>query len=177
VPATGQVVIGYMKGDKHSAALQQTLASIFRGVREVRLVYLFGSKVYDDEGPLSDYDFGILFDERKLGPSLVAEVGHALSKVLETDRVDVVPLNRAPIELAYSVIFQGELIYEFDRATRVEYEARILGLYGDYLPVLREQRRDILQGGVDDTRVQRYREAFRRTERTLGEIAAAQKKI
>ena len=166
-----------MAGHKNSAALQESLASIFRAVREVRLVYLFGSKIYDDEGPLSDYDFGILFDDGKSGPSLAAEVAHALSTVLETDRVDVVPLNRAPTELAYSVIFQGDLIYELDRATRVEYEARILGLYGDYLPVLREQRRDILQGGVDDTRVQRYREAFRRTQRTLDEIAAAQKKI
>ena len=166
-----------MAGHKHSAALKETLASIFRTIQEVRLVYLFGSRVEDSAGPLSDYDFGILFGREKFSANIEAEVAHALSKVLETDRVDVVPLNRAPIELAYSVIFQGELIYEFDRAIRVEYEARILGLYGDYLPVLREQRRDILQGGVDDTRVQRYREAFRRTERTLDEIAAAQRKI
>jgi predicted nucleotidyltransferase len=165
-----------MAGHKHSAALKETLASIFRTIQEVRLVYLFGSRVEGAAGPLSDYDFGILFDREKFSANIEAEVAHALSKVLETDRVDVVPLNRAPIELAYSVIFQGELIYEFDRAIRVEYEARILGLYGDYLPVLREQRRDILQGGVDDTRVQRYREAFRRTERTLDEIAAAQRK-
>jgi predicted nucleotidyltransferase len=165
-----------MAGHKHSAALKETLASIFRTIQEVRLVYLFGSRVEGAAGPLSDYDFGVLFDREKFSANIEAEVAHALSKVLETNRVDVVPLNRAPIELAYSVIFQGELIYEFDRAIRVEYEARILGLYGDYLPVLREQRRDILQGGVDDTRVQRYREAFRRTERTLDEIAAAQRK-
>ena len=166
-----------MAGHNKSAALQETLASIFRAIREVRLVYLFGSKVYDDEGPLSDYDFGIFFDGGKFSPNLVAEVTHTLSRALKTDRVDVVPLNRAPIELAYSVLVQGELIYELDRATRVEYEARILGLYGDYLPVLREQRRDILQGGLDDTRIQRYRETFRRTERTLDEITAAQRKI
>jgi predicted nucleotidyltransferase len=166
-----------MAGHKHSAALKETLASIFRTIQEVRLVYLFGSRVEDSAGPLSDYDFGILFDGEKFSPSLVAEVAHALSKVLETDRVDVVPLNRAPIELGYTVISQGELIYESDTATRVECEAYILGVYGDYLPVLRAQRSDILRGGVDDTRVHRYREAFRRTERTLDEIAAAQRKI
>jgi len=166
-----------MARQKHSEAFRGILTGIFDGMPEVRLVYLFGSRVEDSAGPLSDYDFGILFDREKFSANIEAEAAHALSKVLETDRVDVVPLNRAPIELAYSVIFQGELIYEFDRAIRVEYEARILGLYGDYLPVLREQRRDILQGGVDDTRVQRYREAFRRTERTLNEIAAAQRKI
>ena len=166
-----------MTEERHSAAFQVTLAGVFRSRPEVRLVYLFGSRVANTVGPLSDYDFGILFERGKYNADTGAEVAHALSKALNTDRVDVVPLNRAPIELAYSVIFQGELIYELDRATRVEYEARILGLYGDYLPVLREQRRDIVQGGVDDTRVQRYREAFRRTERTLDEIAAAQRKI
>jgi predicted nucleotidyltransferase len=142
---------------------------------EVKLVYLFGSRVIDDAGPLSDYDFGIVFDRGKFHSSLGAKLAHALTKTLETERVDVVPLNRAPIELAYAVISQGEVIYESDAETRVEYEARILGIYGDYLPVLREQRRDILQRGVDDTRVQRYRKAFRRTERTLVEIRTAQR--
>ena len=166
-----------MDGHNNSTVLEEALGSVFRAKREVRLVYLFGSKVYSDEGPLSDYDFGILFERGKFSTNLEAEVTHTLSRALKTDRVDVVPLNRAPIELAYSVLVQGELIYELDRATRVEYEARILGLYGDYLPVLREQRRDILQGGLDDTRIQRYRETFRRTERTLDEITAAQRKI
>ena len=166
-----------MDGHKNSTVLEKTLASIFQAQREIRLVYLFGSRVDDAQGPLSDYDFGILFDRGKFSTQLEAEVAHTVSKALNTNWIDVVPLNRASIELAYSVIFQGELIYESDRSTRVAYEARILGLYGDYLPVLREQRRDILQGGVDDTRVQRYREALRRTERTLDEIAAAQRKI
>jgi predicted nucleotidyltransferase len=166
-----------MDRHKSNTELKQTLVSIFRAIREVKLVYLFGSKVSGEEGPLSDYDFGILFDREKSRPNIDAEVTHTLSKALKTDQVDVVNLNRAPIELAYSVIVQGDLIYEIDRATRVECEVRILGLYGDYLPVLREQRRDILQGGMHDTRVQRYREAFRRTERTLDEIAAAQRKI
>ena len=166
-----------MAVNRHRAELEITLAGVFRSMPEVRLVYLFGSRVDDVVGPLSDHDFGILFDGGKFSSGLVAEVAHKLSKALKSDRVDVVSLNRTPVELAYSVIFQGELIYEFDRATRVEYEARILGLYGDYLPVLRQQRRDILQWGVDDTRVQRYREAFRRTERTLDEVAAAQRKI
>ena len=157
--------------------MKEQLVGIFRNITEVKLVYLFGSRVDDTLGPLSDYDFGILFDRVKPSANIEAEVTHIISNALKIDRIDVVPLNRASIELAYSVIFQGVLIYEFDRAMRVEYESRILGLYGDYLPVLRGQKHDILQRGVDETRVQRYREAFRRTERTLGTIAAAQRKI
>jgi hypothetical protein len=37
--------------------------------------------------------------------------------------VDVVLLNRAPVELAYAVIIQGTLLFEQDTATRIEYEA------------------------------------------------------
>ena len=57
-------------------------------------------------------------------------------------------------------------------ATRVEYEAHVLSRYGDYLPVLRAQRDDILQRDKHAHRVQRYRAALGRTERTLGQIAA-----
>lgn len=41
-------------------------------------------------------------------------------------------LNRAPIELAYHVIADGERIYETDRAVRVEHEAYVLERYGDF---------------------------------------------
>jgi hypothetical protein len=58
--------------------------------------------------------------------------------------VDLVLLNQAPIELAYRVIAQGKWVYEESRAVRVEYEAYVLGRYGDYLPVLRKQREQIL---------------------------------
>jgi hypothetical protein len=49
-----------------------------------------------------------------------------------------------------------------------------MSLYGDYLPILREQRRNILEDTGYDTRIQRYRAALGRTERTLREIRATQ---
>jgi uncharacterized protein len=84
----------------------------------------------------------------------------------------VVILNKAPVELAYAVIAHGICLLERDVATRVEYEAYVLGRYGDYLPVLREQRRQILEGGglYNAKRVQRYREALGRTRRKISEI-------
>lgn len=70
-----------------------------------------------------------------------------------------------------TVIAQGELIYESDVSTRVEFEVRVMGLYGDYLPILRAQRQDIITRGDEyDSRVLRYRTALRQTERTLGKI-------
>jgi predicted nucleotidyltransferase len=141
-------------------------------VPEIQLVYLFGSQVEGDIGPKSDYDLGVMLDSARSWPQVRAQFSHKLTKELETDRVDLVLLNAAPVELAYAIIAQGEVLYQRDVASRVDYEARVMSLYGDYLPILREQQRDILRGSAYDTRVQRYRATIRRTERTLGQVGA-----
>jgi predicted nucleotidyltransferase len=155
-------------------ALKDDLATIVAGVSGVRLVYLFGSQVEGSLGPMSDYDLGVLVDHAADGRRIQARLTHELVRALRTDRVDVVLLNCAPIQLAYAIVAQGRVLYERDVAARVEYEAQILTRYGDYLPVLRAQREDILRGDEYVHRVHRYRETFGRTERTLGQIAAAQ---
>ncbi|MBS3788146.1 MAG: nucleotidyltransferase domain-containing protein [Candidatus Bipolaricaulota bacterium] len=78
--------------------------------------------------------------------------------------VDVLQLNNAPIELQHNVITSGVLIFEESTEEKVEYEARVLSRYGDYLPVLRRQRDEIIQVGSDEAIVQRCREALGKTE-------------
>jgi predicted nucleotidyltransferase len=153
--------------------LQQKLADVLRHQSGVRLVYLFGSQVEGDTGPMSDYDFAVLVDPSVDGRRVVVTLAYELSRVLETADVEVVLLNRAPVELAYAIVAQGTLLVEQDAATRIEYEADVLSRYADYLPVLRAQREDILKGGEHVHRVQRYRAALGRTERSLGQIAAS----
>jgi predicted nucleotidyltransferase len=156
-------------------SVQDKLSTILASLEGVRLVYLFGSQVEGSPGPMSDYDLGVLLDPAIDGPPVQARLAHELACALGTDRVDVVLLDRAPIELAYAIIAQGQALFERDVATRVEYEAQVLSRYGDYLPVLRAQRDDILRGDEHVHRVQRYRAALGRTERTLGQIAAPQR--
>jgi predicted nucleotidyltransferase len=151
------------------------LRDVLAHIPEVRLAYLFGSQVDGPVGPLSDYDLGVLTERSQDAPQLRARLCQYLARAIETDQIDVVLLDRAPIELAYAIIAHGEVLYERDAATRVEYEAQVMGLYGDYLPVLRAQRHDILEeGGGHASRVQRHRAALGRTERTIGQIRAAQ---
>ncbi len=88
------------------------------------------------------------------------------------EKLDV--LNRAPIELKYAVITTGTVIYEVSKATRVEFESSTLGLYGDFLPVLRAQREDLLKGSNHEAGIQRYRKAFGKTRRMLEKISAFQ---
>jgi predicted nucleotidyltransferase len=153
--------------------LRQCLKEFGAGDAVVLLVYLFGSRGSGRAGPGSDYDLGVLLDRREDSPASRARLTHDLVVILGTSAVDVVFLNQAPPELAFAVI-QGQLLYERDLATRVEYEAYVMGRYYDYLPYLRVQREEILSGEDHGARIQRYREALGRTERTLGQIRAAQ---
>jgi predicted nucleotidyltransferase len=143
---------------------------------EIALAYLFGSRVEGNLGPQSDYDFAILVDREAGGPKVRSELSSALSRELQTSRVDVVLLREAPIELAFSVISEGEIIYERDVQTRVDFEARIMGLYFDYLPFLRMAREDIIKGDDHAVRARRYRQALGRTQGALGQIGAPQGK-
>ncbi|MFU8773225.1 MAG: type VII toxin-antitoxin system MntA family adenylyltransferase antitoxin [Anaerolineales bacterium] len=136
----------------------------------VLLAYLFGSQANKTTGPLSDIDIAILFQNNEDTVSLSLELSSEMSKKFPSHRIEVIALNKAPIELAYAVIAQGICIYQKDNYLRIEFEAQVLSRYGDFLCVLRNQRQEILEGKGDEHRVQRYREALRRTERTISQI-------
>jgi predicted nucleotidyltransferase len=137
----------------------------------IDLAYIFGSRADGKVGPISDYDIAVLYAKLH-APGLRYELAHKLKKKLMTDRVDLLVLNDAPIELRYAVIVSGIVVYEVNVKTRVEYEALTLSIYGDFLYVLRNQREDILKEGNDETGIQRYRAALGKTQRLLEQIRA-----
>ena len=153
--------------------LRDRIASIFRSFPEVRLAYQFGSRVSGQTGPMSDYDFGVyLRNDQKL-QDIQTRISHELCKLLNSADIDLIVMNSAQTELNYAIVSSGELIYQETLAEKVNFEARILSLYGDYLPVLRMQRRELLEGNRHEARVQRYREAFGRVGRSLGQAGTA----
>jgi predicted nucleotidyltransferase len=154
--------------------IMDAVESVIAKHPNVVLCYLFGSQVHGNVGPLSDIDIAFLLDKADEADKTLGELRSEIASAIGQERVDVVFLNRAPVELAYAVIAHGALTYQRDVYTRVEYEAKIMSLYCDYLPVLRAQRDDLLRGDQHETRVQRYREALGRTERTLGALRSAQ---
>ena len=89
---------------------------------------------------MSDYDFAIFLDERdkqeitRVRFKLIDE----LTRILKTDKIDVVMLNdtESP-ELKYNILQEGELIFERD-PFRVIVEPKILNEYFDvYLSLKR----------------------------------------
>ena len=155
-----------------SENLKAQVAAVAGTQAQVRLVYLFGSQVSGETGPLSDVDLAVLLVHGEPVARNRALLADLFSSVLQEAPIDLIILNQAPIELAYAVIAQGIIHYQRDLAERVEFEADVLSRYGDYLPFLRAQRQDILEGARDERRVQRYREALGRTERALGTARA-----
>ena len=150
--------------------LQAELSAIFGKVPQIALAYLFGSRVEGTIGPKSDYDFGFLCEPIEDKIQIRTQLSIELAQQLHTKDIDLIILNDTPVELAFSIVANGLLIYENNTAVRVEYEARVIGIYFDYLPFLKAQRLDILRGEDYGARIQRYREALRRTERTLEQI-------
>jgi len=135
----------------------------------IDLAYLFGSRASGRAGPVSDFDIAVLYAESQ-STIMRYELARDLKSILKTDALDLVVLNNSPIELRYAVIASGIVVYQVNVKTRVEYEALTLSLYGDYLPVLRSQREDILKEGNNEAGIQRYRAALGKTQRLLEEI-------
>lgn len=114
---------------------------IFESYNKVRLVYLFGSQVKGDIGPLSDYDFAIYFDRKTKKEEmydLKFLIEDKLSRYFKTDKIDVVILNiTESSELKYNIIKDGKIIYEIE-PYKVIVEPKILNEYFDFIYFLRK---------------------------------------
>jgi predicted nucleotidyltransferase len=150
------------------------LASNLAADSDVVLAYLFGSRARGRAGAQSDYDIAVLASHAvSLAQRL--ELASRLSATLGGAAVDLVLLNEAPVDLAYAVLAEGQLLFERTCAERVEYEANILSRYSDMLPIYRQQRAELLQGANYAAGVRRHRAALDTTRRLLGKTRGAPK--
>lgn len=116
------------------------LKSAFSADSAIGFVYLFGSRARGDEGPKSDYDIAVYFDEydpARRHQALV-RLSDAISQVLHFDLVDVKSINdiQSP-ELKYHILHEGILLYEHG-PSRVVIEPRMLNEYFDFVYLLKK---------------------------------------
>lgn len=108
---------------------------------DVVCVYVFGSTGRGEARPDSDLDVAVLY--RADPPHTLAGAGIRLAGELERmtgHPVDVVVLNRAPVDLVHHVLRDGTLVYETDPSTRVQFEVRARNVYFDLQPILERYR-------------------------------------
>lgn len=108
----------------------------------IAAAWLFGSVARGTQRAGSDVDVGVLYSEDP--PKTLAGLGFGLQDELEEALglpVQVVVLNRAPVDLIVRVLRDGKLLVERDRSRRVGFEVRSRNEYWDLAPYLRLYRR------------------------------------
>lgn len=103
-------------------------------------LYLFGSVASGTAGPDSDVDVAALFfpdDERWREASTYIDLYDDLAGCVRGTRLDLLVMQRAPLELQYRVLAQGEVLYCAAAGARADYEDRVLRDYLDFAVELR----------------------------------------
>lgn len=126
--------------------LANTLGELlaFRAEDEgIAAAWLFGSVARGTARPDSDVDVGILYREDP--PRTLAGIGQVFNLEQELTEVtdlpiQVVALNRAPVDLIIRVLRDGKLLLGQDSLHRVNFEVRSRNEFWDLEPYLRLYR-------------------------------------
>ncbi|MDI6896404.1 type VII toxin-antitoxin system MntA family adenylyltransferase antitoxin [Methanocella conradii] len=114
--------------------IDKKLSEFFNKQERVKLAYLFGSTAKGKAGGLSDIDIAVVLDEslnKKERFDLQLKLISELAGVLNTDKVDLVVMNDAPISLQYEIIKASRPLLVRNESKRIDLEHRILSRYLD----------------------------------------------
>jgi predicted nucleotidyltransferase len=112
------------------------------GSFELAAVYLYGSVARGEARLGSDVDVAVLF--RETPPSTLEGIPALLEAELARAvgaRVELLVLNRAPVDLVQRVLRDGILLLDRDRSLRIAFEVAARNRYWDLLPILRRYRK------------------------------------
>jgi predicted nucleotidyltransferase len=102
---------------------------------DLLFAYLFGAYGESRAGPLSDVDIGVFINKKTNYFEKKMELIEKATKILDTDEVDLIVLNEAPLSLAFQVIKTKRLLFSKDEERRIEFETKIIDLYCDFEPL------------------------------------------
>jgi uncharacterized protein len=127
------------------ATIERRLREFFKARAQaegIAAAWLFGSVARGTARSDSDVDVGVLFRE---DPPRTLE-GYRFDLEAELERmlgapVQLVVLNRAPVDLTRRVLRDGKLLVNQDPSRRVRFEVRTRNEYWDLEPYLRLYRR------------------------------------
>ena len=107
----------------------------------IEIIYLFGSQAEGKIHPLSDFDFGIVFEKPEKYKDNTLDVYSKLYGIftdvlpksylrrrfeMREHEFDIVFLQFAPISLQFSAIREGKVLYERNREKRFQYEEHVM---------------------------------------------------
>ena len=106
----------------------------------VSIVYLFGSMSSGRTSPMSDVDIGIVLRDVNLlkrSKNIYTKLYAIFADIYPSFTIDIVFLQSAPVALQYDAVRYGKVLYETDPKLRADYEAEVMNMYFDFMPVLR----------------------------------------
>ena len=104
----------------------------------IEFAYLFGSAGAGRTTPRSDIDLAIYVAESADLHGVRLETSRVAARHLQTDAIDVVPLNTAPVALAGRVLTSRRVIVDRRPFVRHRYESHTARLFQDFR--IREHR-------------------------------------
>lgn len=124
--------------------IKHRLTPIF-AERELQLAVLFGSVAAGKTHRHSDIDLAFLFDK----PVDILELTNRVTRLLHTDKVDIVDLRKAGPLLKFAAVETGKLLYERELGLYNSFYALASKMYID-TKKLRDTQRVIIQRFLEE---------------------------
>ena len=116
-----------------------SLPDLFRDDPNIIFAYLFGGLLKDKLNPLSDVDLSVYV--RNPDKVDYLELFGRIARLLATDEIDLVILNKAPLALAGRILQNRKVLMDKSPFLRHKYESLILREFFDF----QIKERDILK--------------------------------
>jgi predicted nucleotidyltransferase len=109
-----------------------TLGDVLAGRSDIAFAYLFGAAATGRQKPLSDVDLGVYFTEGLDAEEQRLALLPVVTRHLQTDEVDLVVLNHAPIALRGRLIRERRVVMDREPFLRHRFESRTIREYSDF---------------------------------------------
>jgi len=126
------------EGKKLPDKILERLPEVVKAVKscpEVKALYAFGSVATNELKPLSDLDFAILLsnqlNRRQRFEKSLDLIG-LFNSVFQTDEIDLIILNDAPLKFCHIILKNGKLLYFKDKADLIDLCEYVVKNYIDF---------------------------------------------
>ena len=100
--------------------------------QDIIFAYLFGSMARGKVLPLSDVDVAVYLKEPSDIQEKKMEILGGLIEILQTDEIDLVVLNRAPLPLRRRILENKKVVVDREPFRRHQYESLTMREYFDF---------------------------------------------
>jgi predicted nucleotidyltransferase len=125
-------MIRYTKLPENIERLLPKAQAYLQSRSDITFAYLFGSLARGRSTPLSDVDIAVYLSEGEITIERKMEILGKLMELLETDEIDFVILNTAPLTLRMKILENKTVIVDNASFLRHAYESVTMRKYFDF---------------------------------------------